>query len=290
MTDDLDPAAGDLVKTAATAWSAAAWNLPSAATAVSARSLSPQYLPPLRGRLIRGGRLEGPRHPAPYARLKCDIRGHDDWGRPMSGVRFLTVLGLVLVLAISGCTGPTDTADPTGPAGCAVQGSAGQQDVDPKDSPEKPWQRSPGNKVTVNFETVAISDRYRDLVRKAAEIWSKSPCITAVAVNTCPPDTNCVNLREKFASRDRGIDGEFSGTGRGTYRGGGTITLYTGLLDRASDNGALATIVHEMGHALGLVHRKDRNSVMNSITNDNTNPVPDDIDFANLLAIYGTQP
>jgi hypothetical protein len=210
----------------------------------------------------------------------------------MSGVRFLTVLGLALALAISACTGPTDTADPAapvGPAGCVWQGDVDQQDASSRDSPEKPWQRSPGNEVTVNFETVGLSDRYADLTRKATEIWSKSPCIDAVAVNTCPPATNCIAIHEKFASKDRGTDGEFKGSDRGTYRKGGTITLYTGLLDRASDNGALATIVHEMGHALGLVHRKDKNSVMNSSTNDNTNPIPDDIDFANLLAIYGTQ-
>ena len=66
-----------------------------------------------------------------------------------------------------------------------------------------------------------------------------------------------------------------------------TITLYTALLDDASDNGALATIVHEMGHALGLVHRLDRDSVMNAETDDDTDPTPDAVDFANLAVIYG---
>ena len=42
-----------------------------------------------------------------------------------------------------------------------------------------------------------------------------------------------------------------------------------------------------MEHALGAVHRNDRTSVMNAETDDNTNPVPDETDFANLLSLYG---
>ena len=225
----------------------------------------------------------------------------------MGGMRFFTMVGLVTAMTATACTGPTSPASPTSlispispisptvptspvTAGqCVAPANAVEQDASSRDSPEKPWPHSPGTEVTVNFETHGLSNRYADLVRNATGIWSQSPCIQAVPVSTCPPDTNCVVLQEKLSSNDRGTDGEFRGSDRGTYREGGTITLYTGLLDRASDNGALATIVHEMGHALGLVHRRAKTSVMNSSTNDNTNPVPDDVDFANLLAIYGRQ-
>lgn len=203
----------------------------------------------------------------------------------MNAVRFLAAAGIVVVFAATGCTAPTNSSDPSV---CLVQGEPAQQDIDRKDSPEKPWPHTPGNKVLVNFETGALSARYAGLVDKAAEIWSESPCITAIAVTACQPGSNCVSLEEKAVSRDRGTDGEFTGADSGSYRNGGTITLYTRLLDRASDNGALATIVHEMGHALGLVHRRDKNSVMNASTNDRTNPTPDATDFANLRSIYGT--
>jgi hypothetical protein len=43
-----------------------------------------------------------------------------------------------------------------------------------------------------------------------------------------------------------------------------------------------------MGHALGLDHRLERSDVMNSVTGDNTNPLPDAVDFANLAAVYGS--
>jgi predicted Zn-dependent protease len=67
------------------------------------------------------------------------------------------------------------------------------------------------------------------------------------------------------------------------------ITFYTALLDKESNNGALATVVHEMGHALGLVHRKDPRDVMNAHTNNDTNPIPDAVDFSNLIVIYGSK-
>ncbi|MPV87878.1 matrixin family metalloprotease [Georgenia ruanii] len=166
--------------------------------------------------------------------------------------------------------------------------TATQTDVDPKDSPEKPWRREGDAKVRVVFETHALSDRYRQMVTRAADIWSASPCIAAVAADRCAEGDNCVRVVEQKAD-GRSTDGEFKGKDGKKYRHGGKITLYTALLDRNTDQGALATVVHEMGHALGLVHRLDTASVMNSHTDQHTNPIPDATDFANLAVIYGRE-
>lgn len=162
------------------------------------------------------------------------------------------------------------------------------RDIDPRDSPEVPWPRLSGGRITVYFENHGVSGRYWAMVHSAAEIWSRSECVRAVAVTTGPRGSNRVAVRQKrWAWLQFDTDGEFSGDDVGGCRVGGTLTLYTRLLDKASDNGALATIVHEMGHALGLVHRNDKDDVMNAITHDHTKVDPDEIDFANLLVLYG---
>lgn len=203
----------------------------------------------------------------------------------------LSVLALTLALVTSACSPSQVPAGPGAvahPKECALLRAGGQQDMDPEDSPEKPWPHADGVEVTVYFETTGLSVRYQKLVQDATSIWSASPCIEALAVEECKDGGNCVSVEERVSPNNRGTDGEFRGQDRGSDRSGGTITLYTKPLDRSSDNGALATIVHEMGHALGLVHRTNRDSVMNASTNDQTNPVPDAIDFTNLAVIYGS--
>lgn len=211
----------------------------------------------------------------------------------MNRIQALGMFAVTLAMVASACSPMPDRAGPEAvaqPTECALLRGGGQQDVDPEDTPEKPWPHEDGVGVTVYFETTGLSGRYERLVREATSIWSASPCIEAVAIEECTDGVNCVSVKEKPSSQDRGTDGEFSGRDGGESRSGGTITLYTKPLDRSSDNGALATVVHEIGHALGLVHRLSRDSVMNKNTSDKTDVVPDAIDFNNLAVIYGRLP
>lgn len=172
-------------------------------------------------------------------------------------------------------------------AECVAPAGADVEDIDPEDSPVKPWQKPAGEELVVEFETGQLSERYAGLVTDAAAIWSESPCLNAVAVQTCSSGANCVAVEEN-GDRSRRTDGEMNWRGGGAYMESASITLYTRPLDRATDNGALATTVHEMGHALGLDHRLERSDVMNSVTGDDTDPVPDAVNFSNLAAIYGS--
>jgi len=208
----------------------------------------------------------------------------------------LAIVAAVVLAAVVAVTAGLlqPSAEPTGGAAggpdsgtCAAAPGAVQQDVDPDDSPETPWPHVRGEGVVVHFATGGLPARYAGLVDQAAGIWARSPCLEAVVVDACPPESNCTTVVARERGRDDDTDGESKGDDRGGVRRSNTITLYTGLLDDASDNGALATIVHEMGHALGLVHRNDPDSVMNAATDDSTDPVPDEIDFANLVVIYG---
>jgi hypothetical protein len=167
-------------------------------------------------------------------------------------------------------------------------GKATLRDTDPKDSPEKPWPRPASGRLTVHFVPADASTRYARLLEEAAAIWSRGSSVTAVASSSPPAGAHHVRVVEKKRHhRHRKTDGEFSGDDHHGVRRGGTITLYTHLLDRATDNGALATIVHEMGHAFGLVHRRNKHDVMHADTDDDTDPVPDEVDFANLETLYG---
>jgi len=208
----------------------------------------------------------------------------------------LAIAAAVVLAAVVAVTASLlrPSAEPPGRAGggpdpgtCTAAPGAEQQDVDPDDSPEAPWPHVRGKRVVVHIAAGGLPARYAGLVDQAAGIWARSPCVEAVVVDACPPESNCTTVVARERGRDDDTDGESKGDDRGGVRRSNTITLYTGLLDDASDNGALSTIVHEMGHALGLVHRNDPDSVMNAATNDSTDPAPDEIDFANLVVIYG---
>jgi hypothetical protein len=203
-----------------------------------------------------------------------------------SAVVIVAAIAVVLILIESG-SGPSQ-----GPVDgrCAAEPGAEQRDVDPDDSPEFPWPYTVGQEVTVYFETGELPPRYSALVEEGAALWSRSPCVEAVAVAECPPGANCSAVVPEGRARDDDTDGESEGVDRDGVRLANTIRLYTDVLDEASDNGALATVVHEMGHALGLMHRNDPDSVMNAVTGDHTDPTPDATDFDNLVVIYGAVP
>jgi len=181
-----------------------------------------------------------------------------------------------------------DGAAPEPADACVVSVTPTQSDLDPTDSRETPWKRAPGKKIVVQFENNGATERYWNLLKEGVRIWSERPCFQIEAVTTCAPGANCIQLKQARESSDADTDGEFSGDDNGPFRTGGHITVFTKLMDVATDNGALATIVHEMGHALGLVHRLNKNDVMNDYTSDSTNPKPDQVNFDNLLVIYGT--
>jgi len=194
----------------------------------------------------------------------------------------ITVAALVAVLAVGVVTrAPEETG------GCTAPPGAVQQDVDPDDSPEAAWPHTPGERVVVHVAVAGLPDRYAALVGEAAGMWARSPCVEPAVVDACPAGANCSTVVARERGEDDDTDGESDSDDRGGVRRSNTITLYTALLDEESDEGALATIVHEMGHTFGLVHRLDPDSVMNAETDDSTDPVPDAIDFANLVVVYG---
>lgn len=201
---------------------------------------------------------------------------------------------VVVVVVASGLGGRLGIPDVPGGAPadgtCTAAAGARESDVDTDDSEEYPWAREPGQKATVYFETGALPARYAEYVEQGAQLWSRSACVQAVAVARCPAGANCSTVVVAPGRGDDGeTDGESEGTERGDVRVANVIRLYPAQLAETTDNGVLVTVVHEMGHALGLRHRLDPDAMMNASTGDDTDPAPDGVDFANLVAVYGTE-
>ncbi|MGH3428664.1 MAG: matrixin family metalloprotease, partial [Mycobacteriales bacterium] len=184
---------------------------------------------------------------------------------------------------------PPHAAAPTIGTSCVAEPGAQQQDVLVDGKPRVPWAHMPGQKTKVYFQTSALPERYAAAAKKAVEVWSQSPCLEAIAVNECPADSHCTIMKTEQKSSKPSDDGSTEWTDDGHVRTGSTITLYTGILDDTTDNGLLGTTIHEMGHAFGLLHRKSASSIMAPSSNDSHDPIPDAIDFANIVALYGQE-
>lgn len=184
---------------------------------------------------------------------------------------------------------PVPTVPPPAPAvpSCEVRPGARPRDVDPVAQPDAPWPRARAQAVVVFFETGALPPRYADAVRQGADLWSRAACVRAIAVPRCPPRSNCTTVTTAPRGDGADNDGNAASRERGGRKVGEAITLYTEALATSSDRAALGTVVHEMGHALGVDHRLNPNSIMSAVTGEETDPRPDPVDYANLAALYG---
>lgn len=172
--------------------------------------------------------------------------------------------------------------------GCVVPSGQKLQDQDTSDSAETPWKRT-APEVIVYFEYGKVIAEHKEYIKKAAEYWGRSDCLDTRAIETCPGGQNCITARS-VSGNNGDTDGEFTETGKsGGFRTGGRVDLFTDVLNQEKPNGRLVTTVHEYGHGVGLIHRKDKTKMMNETTDDSMDPEPDEIDYQNLLVIYGTK-
>jgi hypothetical protein len=180
-----------------------------------------------------------------------------------------------------GGTCPPPSGGPPAADACVAPAGLKLQDQDLSDD-QLPWKRTPGTKVTINFETNNVEAEYVEYMQKSADNWNKSPCLDVRLVDKCQSGTNCVTVRAPNPKTDG--DGNFDAVERSGFTVGGHIDILPGL----SKGEKLNVMIHEMGHAVGLRHRKTKHVLMNEDTYDDVF-ASDPIDYQNLLVLYGNQ-
>ena len=166
-------------------------------------------------------------------------------------------------------------------AACIAPPGLTLQDQDPSDH-QVPWKRNGEAKVVITFETKNITPDWVAEMQKGVAAWNRSPCLDTKLVQTCQPDTNCVTV--SVGTLSGGDDGNFAAVESGGFTTGGHIDYSSRLTGGSKTN----VVIHEMGHAVGLAHRKKQHVLMNGDTYADVFD-PDPIDYQNLLVLYGNQ-
>jgi hypothetical protein len=172
------------------------------------------------------------------------------------------------------------TATPSPADACVAPPGATLQDQDPDDH-QLPWKRDGARKVVITFETRNVPADWVAEMQKGVAAWNRSPCLDTKLVEACQPNMNCVTVTLGDAD---GADGNFDAVESGGFTTGGQIDLSSELTGGERTN----VTIHEMGHAVGLAHRLTEHVLMNGDTYDDVFD-PDEIDFQNLLVLYGGQ-
>jgi len=176
---------------------------------------------------------------------------------------------------------PPDDAGTSSTDECVAPPGQQLQDQDFSDE-QLPWKRTGRSKVVIHFETKDVAAEYVDYMKRAADNWNKSPCLDVRIVDTCPTGTHCVTVKAPYAKTDG--DGNFDAVEKGGFTVGGHIDILSGL----SKGEKINVVAHEMGHAVGLRHRKKSRVLMNADTYADVFE-SDPVDYQNLLVLYGNQ-
>ena len=163
---------------------------------------------------------------------------------------------------------------------CVAPAGAALQDQDPDDH-QVPWKRNGPGKVVITFETKNVPADWVAEMQKGVAAWNRSACLDTKLVEACQPNTNCVTVTVGDGEES---DGNFDAVESGGFTTGGHIDL----LDTLTGGKKTNVTIHEMGHAVGLAHRLTEHVLMNGDTYDDVFD-PDEIDFQNLLVLYGGQ-
>lgn len=171
---------------------------------------------------------------------------------------------------------------------CLAPDGLSLQDLDSDDETGPPWPK-PVDELIISYDVAALPEEYVNYARESAAIWTESPCVDARVVDNCADVPICVPM----TVNDEDVG---SKAGTATYRINdgeriaASIVLYTNTLDRGGSELRRGTVIHEMGHTLGLGHRATAGKLLYFRTTPSSEQLPDATDYNNLLVLYGKTP
>lgn len=172
---------------------------------------------------------------------------------------------------------PTPAPGPRAP-NCAVNPAHRNLQDQAEAIQKDAWRRTIPYKVSIYYETRNVPANIKALMESAANQWNKSPCLDLHVVKRCPSNVNCVTSKMGGTPPKKTNLGRTGVATRGGYIVRAEITYYDGYREN--------TISHEMGHSLGLMHRRSPQALLHPTPSAT---VPDAIDFKNLLVLYGSK-
>jgi hypothetical protein len=145
------------------------------------------------------------------------------------------------------------------------------------------WYRGSGTEVTVYVERTRVGATNWSAVKRAGVRWAYSGRIRIVFVDRCPSRWYCVKVYDgRWATNKAGWATLNSDPGT-NYAWYGSLHLNNRYL--AGSATRRKTACHELGHALGLGHRRTgRTCMRDGFTT--MYGYPDATDYANLRALY----
>ena len=145
------------------------------------------------------------------------------------------------------------------------------------------WYRGTGTEVTVYLERTRVGARNWSTVKRAGVVWAYSGRIRVVFVDRCPSRWYCVKVYDgRWATNKAGWT-TLNYDPRTNYAWYGSLHLNNRYLTGSATR--RKTAYHELGHALGLGHRRTGRTCMR----DGFATMygrPDATDYANLRALY----
>jgi len=146
------------------------------------------------------------------------------------------------------------------------------------------WYRGSNREVTVYLEKTRVGATNWTYLKRAGAEWSRSRRVRIVFVNRCPSTLYCVKVYDGRWNKPMAGWATLNRDPRTNYAWYGSLHLNNRYLTSSAARRKAAC--HELGHAIGLGHRRSGRTCMRDDGFRTMYGHPDGHDFGSLWTIY----